>query len=79
MKKAKRKTVYQRIVRAGESGRGLRLSAADTLALSLDDAIWSLARNDDFRDLGDDLDLDGPTLRVDDGPAFQTHGRVVRR
>ena len=40
-------TVYQRIVRAAERGTGLRLSADDCWALSRDDAITTVASDDD--------------------------------
>lgn len=43
----KKKSLYQRIVRAAELGRGVRFSADECFALSLDDAIATRAANDD--------------------------------
>jgi hypothetical protein len=43
----KHPTPYQRIVRAAEAGRGVRLTAAETRAMSNDDAVSKLASNDD--------------------------------
>lgn len=40
-------TPYQRIMRAANEGRGIRLSALEVRQLSLDDAIQTVARNDD--------------------------------
>ena len=40
-------TPYQRIMRAAQAGRGVRLSAEDCWAMSRDDAISALAENDD--------------------------------
>jgi hypothetical protein len=45
---AKRKlTPHQRIMRAAERGTGVRLTADEALALSMDTAIGSCAENDD--------------------------------
>lgn len=43
-------TPYQRIVRAARRGTGVRLSAADAVALARDEAILAVARGDDERD-----------------------------
>lgn len=40
-------TVYQRIMRAFKRGTGLRLSPEDVSRLAKDDAISTVARNDD--------------------------------
>lgn len=40
-------TPHQRIMRAAKAGKGVRLSADEVFALSLDDAISSAALNDD--------------------------------
>ena len=39
-------TVYQRIINAAHAGKGLRLTAKDAWALSMDDAIATAASND---------------------------------
>ncbi len=39
-------TPYMRIMRAAEAGRGLRLTADEVAAMSIDDAISRLAQND---------------------------------
>lgn len=43
-------TPYQRIMRAADAGRGLRLSAEEVLAMSNDSAIVDLSLNDDEDD-----------------------------
>lgn len=40
-------TPYQRIMRAAEKGRGVRLSADDVRRMAMDHAIVTLAENDD--------------------------------
>lgn len=47
MSASKRLTPYQRIVRAAEKGRGVRLTVAEVFALSRDHAIYSRAEGDD--------------------------------
>jgi len=41
-------TPYQRIMRAADKGVGVRLSAAECLSMSIDNAIFRLADNDDW-------------------------------
>lgn len=41
---------YQRIIRAARLGRGVRLSADEVAAMIMDDAIETVARNDDEAD-----------------------------
>lgn len=46
-KERKKLTPYQRIMHAAKRGTGMRLSADEAFALSMDDAIASCAINDD--------------------------------
>lgn len=49
-RKRKRLTPYQKIVRAGQYGRGLKLTGKEIAELNMDDAILTVARNDDELD-----------------------------
>ncbi len=42
-----KRTPYQRIMLAADSGRGVRLTAKECISLSLDDAIMTRAQLDD--------------------------------
>jgi hypothetical protein len=46
-------TPYQRIMRAAAAGRGVRLTAAECVQMSRDDAIATVAENDDRRMRGE--------------------------
>lgn len=57
MAQRKQLTPHQRIMRAADAGKGLRLSAADVLHLSKDDAVSTAAARDDYKDQhGEDYD-----------------------
>jgi hypothetical protein len=45
-----KKTPWQRIVKASENGRGIRLTFNDVLALTSDEAIVTKALNDDYEE-----------------------------
>ena len=47
-KTRRRRTPYQRIVRAAELGMGVKLTPEDVLGMSQDNAIQTLAYNDDL-------------------------------
>jgi hypothetical protein len=49
MREARHLTPYQRIVRAAQKGRGVRLSANEVWEMAHDDAIETAAGNEDAR------------------------------
>lgn len=58
---------YQRIMRAADKGRGVRLSAEDCRSMALDSAIVQLAENDDEAADEDEDDDDEREARNDYG------------
>lgn len=45
-----KKTPWQKIIKASEDGRGIRLTAEEVVALAGDDAIVTKALNDDYEE-----------------------------